>query len=409
MKVVQNLVAEYKKSPVDFFLLLLFSLIVLGFAIPDAHSFISIGVIGLFVLGVHQCITHKSLKRNWVILLPSVYFFVFVLSGINSENTLSWLNYVKLKLPFLALPFAFYAVKNISRKMLDRLLAIFVLVMSVSSAFVLLWYVLHFQEVNQLLLQGSPVPTPHSHVHYSAMLTIAFFCAVWLQNQNKYWLFIALHILFTLHILSVRGALVALYCGLLFMAVRFIFNEKRKLGIALLTSIIVLFYLGYNYIPSMHSRLTFMRYDFAQWNEGNIEGNSDAMRATTVTSGWKLLGKNFWFGVGVGDMYEETEKELFRNFPSIDNDRMPHKMPHNQFLWTACATGFWGLLAFLLSWLFPIWYFRNETDWLFIVLQIMLFMPCLVQYELETQAGGTLYALFQSIFYSYYSGKKLQH
>ena len=54
----------------------------------------------------------KSLPYFGLILV----FAVILLSGINSDDNSAWLHQVKLKLPFLILPFAFYILKPIDEK-----------------------------------------------------------------------------------------------------------------------------------------------------------------------------------------------------------------------------------------------------------------------------------------------------
>lgn len=408
MKVVQNLVAEYKKSPVDFFLLSLFSLIILGFAIADAHAFISIGVIGLFVLGVHQCITHKTLRRNWVILLPAIYFFVTLFSGINSEDKHQWLSWVRLTLPFVAVPVAFYALKPLSKTLFEKFLVIFICIMSVSLLGVLLWYWLHFEEISARLLQGTPIPTPHSHVRFSLLVVTALFCSLWLRKKSNYWWLVVLYLFVGVHILSVRSALLSLYIGILYFAFRITFRKEKILGLVIVVNMFVLLIVAYTHIPSLQNRLNFMQYDFEQWQAGNIEGNSDGMRLASIQAGWDIWQENFWTGVGIGDMHQSSIQAVKASYPSVSEEKHL-KMPHNQFLWTACATGVFGLAALLFSIFYPIWYFRHKMDWLFIIMQLLFLSAFMVEYMLETQVGGTFYILFQSIFYSYYSGKQHQH
>lgn len=402
MKAIQNLFAEYKKSPTDFILIALFSLIILGFAIPDANAPISIGVFGLAILGIQQLIINKNLKRNRMVLLPTLYFFVFVFSGINSENKSQWLDWVRLTLPFLLIPIAFYGIGPLNKNQLKKLLSIFVGIMSVSLFCVLVWFGLHYEEISGNLLRGQPIPTPHSHIRFSLLLATAFFCSMWLRKTSRWWWLAALYLFIGIHILSVRSALLSLYIGMLFFAFRFIFSEQRVLGLVIIVNTFVLLVVAYTHVPSLQNRLNFMKYDFEQWQAGNIEGNSDGMRLASIQSGWELWHNNFWTGVGAGDIRQESVNAVRENYPSI-SDEKNLKMPHNQFLWTACASGAFGLAILLFVFFFPIWHFRHEMDWLFVAMQLLFFTALMVEYMLETQVGGTFYILFQSLFYSYYS------
>jgi len=159
--------------------------------------------------------------------------------------------------------------------------------------------------------------------------------------------------------------------------------------------------IGYKTIPSLQNRMSFMRYDWNQWQSGNIDGNSDAMRMASIVSGYELWKQHFWLGVGSGDILEESKKMEASLFTNIKEDKS-FKMPHNEFLWTACATGFYGLVIFFLGWLLPFYFFRNEINWLFIVLQLIFFVSFLVEYTLEEQIGGTFFVLFELLFFKWF-------
>lgn len=409
MKPFQNLIDDYKKSPADFIFIALFALIIFGFATPDAHAPISIGVLGLLIFGIYHLIIHRAtdstVKRNWVILLPALYFFVTVLSGINSENKSHWLDWVRITLPFLCLPIVFYGANPLNKERFEKFLMVFVGIMSISLFFVLFWFLLHFEDISVKLRQGTPIPTPHSHIRYSLLLTFAFYCALWLRTKLKYWWAIAIYLFVGIHILSVRSALLSLYIGILFFAFRAMFNKQKVLGIVIAVNTVILLVVTYTQIPSLQNRLNYMSYDFEQWQQGNIEGNSDGMRLASIQTGWEMWCENFWTGVGIGDIKQQSQEEMRENYPSI-SDEKNLKMPHNQFLWTACATGVFGLFALLFIFFFPIVYFRHEINWLFIILQLLFGSAFMVEYMLGGQVGATFYVLFQSLFYSFLSNKK---
>lgn len=405
MKVIQKIKDEYKKSPSDFVFILLFALIVFGFATPDAHVPISIGVFGLFLLGIFEMKKHSStLQQKGIILLPVLYFCVTVFSGINSEDKRGWLDWVRLTLPFLLLPVAFWGVQ-LKNETFRKSLQVFIVIMSLSLLCVLIWYGLHFEEFSYRLNRGIPIPTPHSHIRFSLLLVTAFYSSVWLRGKMKYWWVFAAFLFIGVHLLSVRSALMSLYAGFLFFAFQLIFSKQKLLGLVILINTGILFVVAYTQIPSLQNRINYMMYDFEQFQNGNIEGFSDGVRFASMQAGWEMWQKNFWFGVGIGDIKQESEQQMLDNYPGIKN-QLYLKMPHNQYLWTACATGVFGLLTLLFSFLFPLWYFRNQMDWLFIVLQILFGSAFLVEYMLEGQVGGTFYVLFQSLFYSFLNLKK---
>ncbi|HEY0262526.1 MAG TPA: O-antigen ligase family protein, partial [Chitinophagales bacterium] len=314
-------------------------------------------------------------------------------------------DWVRLTLPFLCLPVAFYGAQPLTKEKFEKFLQVFIFIMSVSLLCVLVWYGLHFKEFSSRLGQGTPIPTPHSHIRFSLLLVFAFFSSLWLREKMKFWWAFTLFLFIGVHLLSVRSALMSLYAGILFFAFLLMFNKQRLLGLVITVNTGILFVIAYTQIPSIQNRINYMVYDFEQFQNGNIQGFSDGVRFASMQAGLEMWQKNFWTGVGIGDIKQESEETMQTNFPSITN-KSDLKMPHNQYLWTACATGVLGLSVFLFSFLFPLWYFRNEMDWLFIILQILFGTSFLVEYMLEGQVGGTFYTLFQSLFYNSLSSKK---
>lgn len=61
----------------------------------------------------------------------------------------------RIKLPFIALPLGFAAVKPLSKKLLNRFLLVFVLVIGIASLWMMINYLSDFTHLNELIKQGS--------------------------------------------------------------------------------------------------------------------------------------------------------------------------------------------------------------------------------------------------------------
>lgn len=130
----------------------------------------------------------------------------------------------------------------------------------------------------------------------------------------------------------------------------------------------------------------------------DVNGHSLTMRLYFWEAAAHLIDRHPLTGVGTGDVqaelnkvYEETESPL---------DPEWYKRPHNQFLTVMVALGAIGLAVILISMLWPVIVFRRYLHvlyWPFFVLAVVSF---LLEDTLETQAGLSFYAVFNTLFLS---------
>jgi O-antigen ligase len=193
--------------------------------------------------------------------------------------------------------------------------------------------------------------------------------------------------------------LVIFYSCALFYGI-YVLVKKRSLKISLLVlgSLLVTALLSMRYIPSLKNRLAYMRYDLSQYKIGKIDGNSDAMRLTSLKIGEKLMRENPLLGVGTGDILQQSKETGKIIAPSALSESI--KMPHNQFLWIGVSTGFVGLSCFLFAFIFPFVFFKSNIQLDFLMLYLVFGISFLVEYTLEEQIGGTLFVLFSLIYFT---------
>jgi hypothetical protein len=147
---------------------------------------------------------------------------------------------------------------------------------------------------------------------------------------------------------------------------------------------------------------TIMEY-YAYENAGNPTGNSVLQRLEYWKAGWNIFKQNFWTGVGTGDVQKEFDKEYER-----ENSRLSKEFrlrAHNQYLTIALTFGFAGLLFFLFSLFYPIFELEKQSDFLYMVFFIILFISMFTEDTLETQAGVTFFAFFNSFLLFSRQGK----
>ena len=367
---------------------------------------ISLGVIGLIVGGLFSADLRDTAARY--IRLPafyinSLFFIVILLSGINSTDTSQWLNFLRIKIPFLLLPFAFCGYTFFDRSFFNKILIAFVSCMFVSAVCVMIRYSMHYEEINRRIASGGIIPVPFSHIRYTLLLVFSFFCLLWLSEQRviamRNILFLLAAFFFTvIHILSSRSGWLALYAGLLLYFCVYIYRSRRYLiGALLFASLFALPFIFYQVIPSFHSKVSYMQYTMGQIEDGKIDDLSDAMRITSWKVGIEIIKRYPWTGVGVGDL-EITSKALSKEmFPAISNDD-DRKMPHNEFIWIFAAAGIFGLLLYCVAFFLPLAFSFHYHNWLFLILYIIFFSAFLTEYPLEEQVGSTFYLVFLLIF-----------
>lgn len=141
-------------------------------------------------------------------------------------------------------------------------------------------------------------------------------------------------------------------------------------------------------------------------NNRFVSGHSLTMRLYFWKSAIHVIQKYPLFGVGTGDVqfhiektYEETQSPLEKEW---------YKRPHNQFLTVTVALGVVGLLVFLFCLFYPAVHLRRFASalyWPFLLIAVISF---LMEDTLETQAGLSFFAFFNSLYLSQAWFKKRQ-
>jgi len=378
---------------------------------------ISLGVIGLIITGLLASDIRQTLAiylKRPAYYINALFFLVILLSGINSTDTGQWLNFLRIKVPFLLLPFAFCGFTFFDRAFFNKLLFAFVSCMFISATAVMVHYGLHYEEINLRILSGSIIPVPFSHIRYTLMLVFSFFALLWLWEQRIIrWRFLllaaALLLFIVIHILSSRSGWLALYIGLLFYFIVYVYRSKKYLiGAAMVAGIIALPFLLYQLIPSFHNKIGYMRYSQQQYESGHIDDFSDAMRFASWRVGAEIISRHPWTGTGVGDLLQESKQVSKELFPAITNDD-DRKMPHNEFIWIWAACGIFGLLAYCVAFFYPLVASFHYRNWLFGILYIIFFTSFLTEYALEEQIGSTFYLVLLLIFLTHFNHSTAAH
>jgi len=154
--------------------------------------------------------------------------------------------------------------------------------------------------------------------------------------------------------------------------------------------------LALQYVPTLHNRVAYARYDLEQYARGIVNPDlSDAKRIGSILVGWEVARENPWTGVGIGDVPAAVHRVYRQRFPGLAET---NPLPHNQFVLVAAALGFGGLLIFCWAlaapWLAP----GAAADPLFVCGQLILLPSMMTEATLETQYGVALYLFFTLLF-----------
>jgi len=154
---------------------------------------------------------------------------------------------------------------------------------------------------------------------------------------------------------------------------------------------------NYQEISSIHSRLLQIMWEFDQFIKGgNPSGHSVTQRLVFWKVAWGICSKNFFTGVGTGDLPEAYKSQYESMHSSLDENRRLRS--HNQYLAIMVAFGIFGLIYFLYALFYPVVKYRRKIGFLFAAYFIIAILSMLTEDTIETQAGATFVAFFFSLF-----------
>ena len=388
---------------------------------------ISISIIGLLAVSVFHLDFDKSfpfginpelisnfknLLANKAYLSATIFFFIILISGLWSEDVYYLGERLRIKLPFLLLPFAFISIPPFNEKQYRSLFYFLIILMFFSSVAVGINYLLNFEKITETIKSGKVIPTPMSHIRFSLVLAFSILAGMVLWWKNFYIKFkwerhlialITVFLFYFIHVLSVRSGLFVLYFSILFFCLRYIYLTRRYFwGIVAIIGIFFLPIIAYKTIQSFQAKVDYARRDIKMYSLGMGKHYSDSERLISFKVGLSVGNKNPLFGVGAGDL----KKEVYAYYDDHHIDVSAPKMPHNQFISTYAGTGIVGLIIFLFAFFYPLWYHNYYREILFASFHLIVFFSFMVENTIETSIGVTFYAFFLLLSLNFLSGKE---
>lgn len=368
----------------------------------------SMSLFGFAIAAVWESLANREgLRERWKSFLKRPDFWIFglhfaiVLLGFWSiQDQAFWLERLRIKLPFLILPLAFFFMPTFTQRQYFSLLYVLIILLSITSLGILINYNLDYENIQLLIKQGQSMPMPTNHIRFSLLLSIGVLAAAYLYEQGYYWqspkerrwiAAMGLFLLVFLHVLSVRSGIAAFYLAALVVGLRYAWVQRRYgLALGLVAALAALPLLGYFFLPSFKMKVDYALYDLRMRQSGQGNMLSDSERIKTLRVGWNIFKAAPIMGVGAGNLDQAVHFQYQANFPQ-DARVM---MPHNQFMYVAAGSGLVGLLLFSIAIFLPLFYQHNYRDYLFLGIYVVILASLLVEGTLENAMGVALCCFF---------------
>jgi O-antigen ligase len=386
-------------------------MMVIGLQMPDSPVLLSAGMITLLVSGILNPDIKKNIHiffSDKTLIALTLVFFIFLFSAINSTNMDYLSERLRIKLPFLAMPFAFVALRGWSPKWFHFILYVFFITIVILCGYEFAQYMSDYSAINKLYRTSYVIDTPGSHVRFSLMIAFAIFVGGFLTQRQfliNYKILYVLNIVLSvfliafLHILAVRSGIIAFYIGLFYLVLYSFFRYKNyKIGAVLLASLIILPIITIKVFPTWQGKIDYTRYSLSLFTKQHqVNHLSDGARIESEIVGYRLFRAHWLTGTGIGNLQDEMNKLYAKDFPDV----LPQYrfIPHNEFLVFAAGCGIFGALAFAAILIFILVYKKSWKHWLFMVFNIIILSSFFTEPTIEEQVGTAFYVIFFLIIY----------
>ncbi len=385
-------------------------------------AMIGIGVLAVFSLKGWLPVLNPNLfksikyylsdKAYWVI---SLMFLIVLFSGIWTEpgNWGYWGERIRLKIAFLLFPFAFAALPPLSERAFKGILYVFVGILFFTCVGIGINYLINFEEVNRLMNQGHPMPTPRNHIRFSLLLAYSIIAAFYLYTKKfvlKYdWeryllLGISAFLFLFLHLLSVRSGLAAFYitAGILILHKAWM-SRRYFAGMAMIALMAAVPLIAYYTIPSFKAKIDYSLYDrWVRQQDMSQSEYSDGARVMSLKVGLEIGREHPLLGIGAGNLRQEVKNRYALKF----EEPIEPKMPHNQFVSVFAGTGILGLVLFLIAFFFPLFYKKAYQNTMFLSFNIIVLLSFLVENTIENAIGIAFYLFFLLLNLNYQTSQR---
>lgn len=381
---------------------------------PVVMSIGMMTIVGVAILSPDKLTAWRQFTQTKALVLISLFFIAYLLSGLYSSNVDWYVNRLQLYLPFLVMPIAILAIPNFDRKTYYGILLIFLLTVTGICLYLTGYYFTHVEMMNELYKKGQVLPTPIMHIHFSLMVVYCAFIAF--QFYIKRWTFkwhwesyvylgIALFLVLFVHLLAVRSGMVTLYFTIVALLMVQGFRKGSLLkNLAIVVALMLAAVVAVIKVPTLQNKYRYTKYNLEEFYKGNdIARLSDSYRIVSITAGVNIAMQSPVIGVGVGDVKDETAVYVAEHFPDLAHITYT---PQNQFVVVFAALGLLGVLLFICMIFAPAWMSGFWDELQYLAFHIILLCSFLFEQILETQVGIAFYLVFSLMGMAYLLHRK---
>ena len=167
-----------------------------------------------------------------------------------------------------------------------------------------------------------------------------------------------------------------------------------------------------NYIenPGLSTRISKILFAHEVYQKtADPNGSSLAQRKEYWSASIDLIKNHFWLGLGSGNISAAFEEQF--NSTNSKLSQINRMESHNQYLLIWVSFGVFGFIWFLFVLMYPALKTKAFDDPQYLAFILIIFISMLTEDTIETQAGVTFFAFFNTLFLSQFrniSGSKLR-
>jgi len=337
-----------------------------------------------------------KLFKNKSFFAISCVFWMPLVTIFWSADVGEWYTRIRMHIPFLGLAIAFLGMREWSLKTYDTILR-YTVALSLGTAILVIFYYINSKTSSlDNISQGQSLWMPINHIRYSLLIAYSTVLCLYFgmkyyrqKSEALFWIVCGLFLFVFIHFIAVRSGIIALYVTLFIWLIINIIKQKNKKWAFLFVAIFVVSpFLALKYVPTLKEKISYMQWDLEQFQQGNKSISSDNRRLQSMVGGWEVFKQSPIIGVGAGDLKQEM-KDYFKG--RGDNFVF---FPHNQYLYIMASAGIIGLIIFLFSMLFPMFYQSAYMLLPLLSIQLIAFVSFFVEYTFENAVGVAIFSFF---------------
>jgi O-antigen ligase len=382
--------------------------ILIAFVIPFYNIIVAYVIAILVINWVVGIVSFSHLKRIYKIFYfwnSIIFYFFYFFSDLHSLVPDAKFD-LGAKISLLIFPVVFFMSGGLSRNQVMNILKSLTLGCFLACVIALIHAIIIYVWHHQIAFYYAPLATFH-HPGYFAMyidMSVAiliyslFFTDDELTPGKKAFIIFQL-IFFTIFLALLTSKMgIICYSVILIITLFYLFKTKQniKKGLSITAILALIFILSSKFLVINNFKRFVAAENYIeqhQFDASSVESTS--VRVFVWRSACEVIKRNFFTGLGTGNAKDSLMKQ-YKN-DNVTGAFREHLNAHNQFLQTTLALGILGGLLLLFNLIYPS-VFAVNNNYLYLIFLIIIFMNCLTESILESQAGVVYYGFFNALF-----------